>query len=230
MKRQQGDAGSQFEFWSSVLNSWLSEVRKEVDEAVGILSESGNTNEWWAERIRSRLQDDSPPDVSAALLEDRASTLLEIAFWSGWLKGELETLQRCNLMIGSGVGPRSRQTSLFVPAAARPAIDYGPACQSAANRIASAQRLVGEMDSKNYLPGAELVAIHLSSVIEGRASGAAGWIEAECFRSLEALSAEMSTGSLVALAFNSGMLAGVMLKEMEQTGQGVNERVEGGDG
>ena len=42
---------------------------------------------WWADRIRHRLVDNSPPDAGISA-DDQASTLIEIAFWSGWLKGD----------------------------------------------------------------------------------------------------------------------------------------------
>lgn len=197
-----------------MISSWLSEVEGEVREAVGILSESGGSGQWWAERIRRRLQDDSPPDPSMVQSDDQPTTLIEIAFWSGWLRGELETLRRCNTTLESVASLHSNQLRL--------PIDAPPVQGESARHVSywkvkmSAERLIEKIDAHNHLPGAELVSIHLSDAL-GAVEGETDFsgLEEECFKALNEHLADNSMNSLVRLAFDSGILAGLMIRERD---------------
>lgn len=214
MRRKPDMSGSRLELLSSVIGAWLSEVESEVVEAVAILSDSDSPNEWWAERIKRRLQDNGPPDISPVQTDDRAGTLMEIAFWSGWLKGELETLQRCRFAVGSAsnVGGRQMSLPLIAPHVSPATVSTQGSRRLGVHRLA-AERLMERMDSKNYLPGAELVSIHLCSVLERADPPAVESIERECLDALDMLASGGSAAPLVQLAFGSGTIAGMLLQE-----------------
>lgn len=215
MNRARSSVDRRFDFFGSMMSTWLSEVRAEVSEAKGILSDSDGSNRWWAERILRRLTENSPPEVHSVSGEDQASTLIEIAFWSGWLKGELETLERCDQAITAvGTGGTS-QLSLPVTFAdgASGAARHSPAeCERSRS---AAEGIIGRIDAMNYMPGAELVSISLSSALDSCMGKGAAEVEGACIRALEELSETGSTSALVALAFSSGMLAGFSLKDGE---------------
>lgn len=219
--------GRKLQFIISTLSSWLEEVENEVREAITILEDSDTGNMWWASRIRKRLVENSPPDPAAGV-GDQAATLIEIAFWSGWLKGELETLQRCNLAVTSVRGKVSEQTSLPLHQDPSSAYKEGsvphPADDGPRNSV---MRLIELMDSVNYLPGAELVSIHLNSAVENSSSPEFKNIEQECYSALESLKADNRSSSLVRLSFDAGILAGLMLSEVKAAQNQIEGR--GGD-
>ncbi|MCL5252912.1 MAG: hypothetical protein M1351_02330 [Candidatus Thermoplasmatota archaeon] len=74
--------------------SWAHEVNAEVEEAIGILNSAEMSDVWWAKRLVRNITAADGPSDDAAKTGDTANTLLEIAFWSGWLKGEQDTLNR----------------------------------------------------------------------------------------------------------------------------------------
>lgn len=212
MKRPAVDCSKKMNFFGAMLSTWLKEVESEVNEAEAILRDSDGSNVWWADRIRRRLVDNSPPNAGVTT-DDQASTLIEIAFWSGWLKGELDTLQRIQLTFSSVYEGGSAQLSLPV--------SFNKGENSGVNGISAeysrhrseAERLLGKMDSMNFIPGADMVSIHLGAVLEGASSHTDGWIENSCGKALEEFSAENSMKALVDLSFNAGMLAGLLSKE-----------------
>ncbi len=197
--------------------SWLREVEAEVEEAAAILDGGDSSNLWWAERIRKRLLDNSPPDPAVAV-GDQATTLLEISFWSGWLKGELDTLERCRLTFSSISESSGTQLALpLSPVPPKEGVNVASAHESYARHRLGAERLIERMDSMNFLPGAELVSIQLNSVLESRQMPESS-LEAECIAALEEFSREPSTASLVRLSFNSGMLAGLLVNDRSTSG------------
>ncbi len=212
MKRLPVDCTKRMSLFGSMLSTWLKEVESEVSEAEAILSDSDGSNMWWADRIRHRLVDNSPPDAGISA-DDQASTLIEIAFWSGWLKGELDTLQRSQLAFSSVTAIGNVQQSLPV------SFDNGNYSETTEisdeyNRHRNeAERLLGKMDSMNFIPGADMVSIHLGSVLDDSKHYTEGGIERDCGKALEDFSVENSMKSLVDLSFNAGMLAGLLAKE-----------------
>lgn len=199
------------EFLLSMISSWLEEVEGEVKEAVGILSESDGSGQWWAQRIRRRLLDDSPPDPLLAQSDDQPATLIEIAFWSGWLRGELETLRRCSMTVETVVSSDGGQLRLPV---GTPAVQFkSKTARSYGELKASAERLIERIEAHNSVPGAELVSIHLNDVLEAKAEADVLDLERECFKALNNHLSDNKVHSLVRLAFDSGILAGHIICE-----------------
>lgn len=213
-------------FLVSMISSWLAEVEGEVTEAVGILSESDGSGQWWAERIRRRLLEDSPPDPSMVKSDDQPATLIEIAFWSGWLRGELDTLRRCSLTLQTVAASQSGQLKL--------PLDVLPSQVKSEHPVnywklkMSAEHLIERIDAHNSLPGAELVSIHLSEALGLKGGRDSDSLEAECFLALSEHLADNSMNSLVRLAFDSGILAGLMIRERDDTGESTSRSSKGG--
>lgn len=74
--------------------SWAHEVNAEVEEAIGILNSAEMSDTWWAKKLVRNITTTEGPSDNGAKAGDTADSLLEIAFWSGWLKGEQDTLNR----------------------------------------------------------------------------------------------------------------------------------------
>lgn len=191
------------EMLKGMLSSWLAEVEGELAEASSILEGTDGSNRWWAEKIRSRLKENARPEVAIAG-EDQASTLLEIAFWSGWLRGELDTLQRCSITVHTLALHDSRQSTL--PLSRSPALE-GEAVNPARAREA-VMNVVRRIDERGTLPGAELVSIHLSNFVDDGMPCDASCAVGECLASLDEFLSSPSQVSLVGLSFKAGMLAG----------------------
>ena len=90
-----------------IIGSWLHEVDGEVTEAIKLLDPETTGNTWWAEHVRNNFMKHGGPAINVPS-DGEAGTIIEIAFWSGWLKGEQETLTRLHAGLLDANGGLSR--------------------------------------------------------------------------------------------------------------------------
>ena len=78
---------------TKAMHVWLHEVHAEFGEAIAILKELDERDQWWADKLIEHLTASAPPDPTMTD-KDMSNILLAVAFWTGWLRGERDTLDR----------------------------------------------------------------------------------------------------------------------------------------
>lgn len=209
--RPQNRAGS-IDNFVTIMRLWLGEVRAELAEAISILSSAGLSGSWWADQVRKNLERDDGPaaHIADGFNGDEPATLVEIAFWSGWLKGEKETMERitsvANEIKGAGQKFSAPTLSAFGPMRSE---SNAEADDATVTRLAS--EMIGEMEKRSYRPEIEMISISLSAAIDDRdhKSDISTW---ETRTHLDDFVTNGSTTSLTMLSFNCGLLAGRLIQ------------------
>jgi hypothetical protein len=224
-KIQRQDSSFRFARVETILTQWCREVQGEVEEAVSILDGNSFEGIWWARQIRGNITSTGGPGavVSGSGAMDKPETLIEIAFWSGWLKGESETLELALGLVSSlgqdssvhGKTPGLESYSFsFMP-------DWsGPkelSLLKEAGREAGILR--SALENTEFRPEIDKLSVSLSSAIDGEC----GLSEFAADSTLAELSSYLRNGSpasLAMLSFNCGILAGICMSGKLADGPG----------
>lgn len=213
VKHRANDKIGTMDRFLTVMRLWLGEVRDELAEAISILSSAGLSGTWWADRLKKNMECDEGPSTSldSAFTGEESTTLLEIAFWSGWLKGEKDIMERItgvasDIRGGRNLDHRDATLSSF-------GLKLSDCADTAeeANITSLASEMVAEMEKKSYRPEIEMISISLSSAIDGCGS-ATDIFPVESKRELDDFVSNGSTTSLTMLSFNCGLLAGRLIQ------------------
>jgi len=78
------------ETFGTILRKWSSELDAQIAEACRILSDAPPSDGWWASCIRKNLTSAEGPSE-----KEGETVLVDICFWSGWLRGQRDALQNC---------------------------------------------------------------------------------------------------------------------------------------
>ncbi|MBX8639484.1 MAG: hypothetical protein KIS29_04000 [Thermoplasmata archaeon] len=200
----------------SVLMQWCSEVRDEVAEAVSILEDISFEDVWWARQIRGDILSRRGPGavVSGNNAMDKPETLIEIAFWSGWLKGESETLELA-LGLVSSLGQKPIRT-FEIPGLEKYNFSFTQEVGRPKGRseLVEVEREAGKvrsaLESAEFRPEVDMLSISLSSAIDSEYP----FSEFTADSTLAELSnyiRSSSPASLAMLSFNCGILAGICM-------------------
>lgn len=79
--------------FASILKKWNAEIESQIKDACGILKEATGSDRWWAKVIQECMTSQEGP--SAERRKDGEEMLVDISFWSGWLRGQRDALARC---------------------------------------------------------------------------------------------------------------------------------------
>ncbi len=203
----------------TVMKLWLNEVRTELAEAVSILSGAGLAGSWWADQVRRDLQCEGGPasDFSGNLGEGEPATLVEIAFWSGWLKGEKETMERITSVASTISAGAPGKTPGLTLSSFGLDIDEQKQDNGAVGIASLASELVADMDGRSYRPEIEMISISLSTALEAAYPGH-DTLRRDTRKQLDDFVAAGSSTSLTMLSFNCGVLAGRLIEASGKRG------------
>ncbi|MCL4346614.1 MAG: hypothetical protein M1117_01685 [Candidatus Thermoplasmatota archaeon] len=197
-----------------VLNEWLNEIGQDVREAVSILDSSSLSGIWWAGQIRRNMTSGGGPEAGSAsgMTGDRPETLIEISFWSGWLKGQLDALElAANLIeyphLRFTAGEKSAAVTLESFSPVRQTNSPG---ESTGDSISAAKELLNEIDMHSSIPELDVISISMASALEGKYS-ATGTAVDTAKRCLHDFVNEGSSASLAMLSFHCGLLTGASI-------------------
>jgi hypothetical protein len=73
----------------------------EIDEALNMMSNHGISDLWWARRIAADLESTEGPVSYKDIEGNGSAVIVEIAFWAGWLRGQLDTLDLLDKSLGA---------------------------------------------------------------------------------------------------------------------------------
>ncbi len=193
----------------AIMRLWLAEVRGELAEAVSILSSDGLCGNWWADQVRKNLECNDGPSAEIADIygANEPATLLEIAFWSGWLKGEKDTMERIT-RVANEIQESPKRAASGSTLASFGLKMSGNGRQNEEAAVATmASEIVAEIEKRNYRPETEMISISLSAAIDsGRFEE--NTLALETISYLDDFVANGSSASLTMLSFNCGLLAG----------------------
>ncbi len=203
----------------TVMKLWLNEVRAELAEAVSILSGAGLAGSWWADQVRRDLQREGGPasDFSGGLDEGEPATLVEIAFWSGWLKGEKETMERITGVASTISSGLPEKTPGLTLSSFGLNLETNRQENETAGIASLASELIADMDGRSYRPEIEMISISLSTALEAAYAGH-DTLRRDTRRQLDDFVAAGSTTSLTMLSFNCGVLAGRLIEASGRRG------------
>ncbi|MEM3852406.1 MAG: hypothetical protein QXP70_05340 [Methanomassiliicoccales archaeon] len=95
--KQIGD--DRLEYLSILLRRWLDDLTEQIGTAVRMLASSDGEDQWWSDRIKEYMASSAAP--AADRNANGEEMLLDICFWSGWLRGQRDAVEQCSLSINA---------------------------------------------------------------------------------------------------------------------------------